>query len=171
MLKKIIIAVALIMPLSLTAQELKFGHLNKEALIKAMPEAQKAQKELEDFLLKKKTEGEKMEAQLKLDFDAYMKEAETLDEAIRQTREEKLQLQQENLRVFAQNAEKELALKQQELMLPIEKKIYDAINKVGEEQGLIYIFDDQMPLFINKAKSIDVLESVKSVVNAPAVKK
>lgn len=170
MLKKIIIAAAFILPLSLTAQEIKFGHLNKEALIKAMPEAQKAQKELEDFLLQKKTEGEKMEAQLKLDLDTYMKEAETLDEAIRKTREEKLQLQQENLRTFAQNAERELALKQQELMLPIEKKIYDALKTVGDEQGLIYIFDDQMPLYIS-AQSVDVLPLVQKVVNAPAVKK
>ncbi len=170
MLKKIIIAAALILPLSLVAQDIKFGHLNKEALIKAMPEAQKAQKDLEDFLLKKKTEGEKMEATLKTDFDAYMKEAESLDEDIRKTREEKLQLQQENLRVFAQNAEKELALKQQELMLPIEKKIYDAIKAVGDEQGLIYIFDDQMPLYIS-SQSVDVLPLVLKIVSAPTATK
>jgi len=155
------------LPLTVVAQELKFGHLNKRALVESMPEASRAQTELENLLLQKRTEGERMEAELQRAFETFMQEAETLDENVRNTREQRLRNQQENLRTFAQNAERELTLRQQELMLPIENKIERALEQVGKEQGLIYIFDDETLLF-KSAQSIDVLPFMQRIVNAPA---
>jgi outer membrane protein len=167
MLKKIIIIAALMLPVSLVAQEIKFGHLDKQKLVESMPEATKAQAELKKFLDQKQAEGAKMEQELQTAITTFQQEAESLDPAVRQTREEGLRLKQANLQSFATQAEQELMQKQQELMQPIEIKITTALKKVGEEQGLIYIFDSVMPLYTS-AQSIDVLPMVQKIVNAPA---
>ena len=167
MLKKIIIIAALILPISVVAQDIKFGHINKQALISSMPEAAKAQKELQTLLEQKQTEGDKMQKEFQVAVDAFNAEADKLDPNVRQTRQEGLQLKQERLRTFAQDAEKELTQKQQELMLPIENKINAAMQQVGREQGLMFIFDDEQPLYISP-QSIDVLPMVQKIVNASA---
>ena len=60
---------------------------------------------------------------------------------------------------------------QQELMTPIIKKAAEAIEKVGKEQGFIYIFDLSVGgVAFKSANSIDVLPLAKQVLGIPADK-
>ncbi|MFV0397737.1 MAG: OmpH family outer membrane protein, partial [Bacteroidales bacterium] len=50
----------------------------------------------------------------------------------------------------------------QELQAPIAEKMRKAIQEVGEENGLIYIYDASNPAFLYiSSKSIDVMSMVK----------
>ena len=60
-MKKIVIALMLLLPFGLLAQEVKFGHINKSAVLEMMPEADDAQRQLEDMNLKYRMQIKAME--------------------------------------------------------------------------------------------------------------
>ena len=162
MLKKIAIILLCILPLSGFAQDLKFGHIDRQELLKLMPEAAQATKTLEDLVLQYKTETSKLETELQTKYDEFQKTSATLDPAIKTLRENELNKMYENIQNFANVAQENLQKKQSELMLPIEDKINKTLKLVGEENNLMYIFDVQnQGLLYISPKSIDVLPLVK----------
>jgi outer membrane protein len=154
-----------VLPLSLFAQELKFGHINREALLKEMPEALEAQRKLESKILDYKTETSKLENELTKKVDEFKKVSATLDPAIRAAREAELNSMYENIQKFTATAQEELQKTQMELMMPIEDKINKAINAVGDENGFMYIFekfDNQVQTVLYYSpKSTDILPLVR----------
>jgi outer membrane protein len=176
MLKKTLIAVLFILPVSLFAQDLKFGHVDRQELLKSMPDATAAQKTLEDLVLKYKTETQKLETEFQTKYADFQQNSSTLDPAIRSLRENELNKMYENIQSFSTAAQESIQKKQSELMLPIDAKITKAIKLVGEEGGFVYIFDTQSSgLLYFSSKSIDVLPLVKkkldempSAIAAPA---
>ncbi|MDY0160507.1 MAG: OmpH family outer membrane protein, partial [Bacteroidales bacterium] len=61
---------------------------------------------------------------------------------------------------FQASAQSDLQLKEQELIEPIYDKIKNAINEVGEAEGLLYIFDESTLLY-HSNESVDVTDKVK----------
>ena len=59
------------------------------------------------------------------------------------------------------------------LLAPVFKKANDAIQKIGKEQGFIYIFDTSTGAvpFINAEQSVDVMPMAKKELGIPADKK
>ena len=63
--------------------------------------------------------------------------------------------------------------KQQEVLAPIQMKANEAVQKVGRNNGFIYIFDistGTLPYF-DETKSIDVADMLKKALNIPLDKK
>lgn len=166
MLKKIALSLLFVLPLSVFAQELKFGHIDRQELLKVMPEAIEAQKSLEDLVLKYKTETTKLESEFQTKYADFQQNASTLDPAIRTLREGELNKMYENIQSFTTAAQEGLQKKQMELMLPIEEKVNKALKTIGEEQGFMYIFDVQaQPILYYSSKSIDMLPILKKKLN------
>lgn len=162
MFKKIVIVLFLTLPFVALAQDVKFGHIDRQELLKVMPEAAEATKSLEDLVLKYKTETAKLETEFQTKYADFQQNAQTLDPAIRSTRENELNKMYENIQAFASLAQETLQKKQAELMLPIEDKINKTLKMVGEENNLMYIFDAQSQAILYfSTKSIDVLPLVK----------
>ena len=66
---------------------------------------------------------------------------DTVPETIKMRRYEELQAMDQRIQSFRQVVEQDLAKKQEELFIPIQQKLMDAINAVGSENGFTYIFD------------------------------
>ena len=165
-MKKLVIALLLAMPLGLFAQNLKIGYINKQEIITVMPEYATAMKQLEDTNLKYITEGKKLEEELQRKFQEYQAQADTLDAAIRQYKENELNQYQRNIQAFVQSAEETLKKKQQELMMPIINKINQAIKKVGDENGFTYIIDNAANIIPYVApRAENVLPLIKKALN------
>lgn len=162
-MKKLLIAVLCFISASAFAQDLKFGHLDTQALITIMPEYQTAQKELEDLGLKYKLEMQNLESEFQKKYAAFQQEAEKLDPAIAASRQSELEKMYENMQAFQQTAQESLQKKQMDVMLPIADKVKKTVAQVGDELKLIYVFDIQegTNLLYHSDQSIDVLPYVK----------
>ncbi|MCQ2336670.1 MAG: OmpH family outer membrane protein [Paludibacteraceae bacterium] len=169
-MKKLIVAVMLMVPALLMAQEnVKLGYINREELISSMPEYETALKQLEDMNLTYKQEGQKLQDELQKKFTEYQAAIakDSLDPTIRQYKESELQRLNQSIEEFTQNAQTNLQKKQQELMTPILDKANKAIKQVGDENGYTYIMESgagQILPYIG-AKAENVMPLVKKVLN------
>jgi outer membrane protein len=126
-----------------TAQS-KIGHINSEAIMQALPEAIDAQKSLDVQVAQWENELQKMQADWKKKFDDYDKKKLILtDQARAQTEKELRDLDQSiadfRTKKFGQNGE--LFQKQNEVMKPIQNKMFQVIETVAKEDGYDYVFD------------------------------
>jgi len=149
---------------AVNGQALKFGHINTDELIKAMPEydsamakLQKTQKELVNAL-------ELMQVELNNKIEQYNKESKNLTDLVRQTKEQELADMNKRIQDFQLQAQNRLQEEQANLTKPIFDKVDKAIKEVGKEGGFIYIFDVAKGelLYFDESKSINVLQQVKN---------
>ena len=165
-MKKIITSVFVLLFLisgtGLYAQNLKFGHINSQELLLAMPENDSAQAQLERFANQLQTQMEAMQNELNTKYQDYLNQQEQLTDLIRQTKEEEIQQLQERIQNFQNTAQQEMQKKQNELMTPIINKANEAIKAVARENGFIYIFDiSRGTILYFSDKSQDILPLVK----------
>jgi outer membrane protein len=146
------------------AQTLKFGHVNSDELVKAMPEFDSATAKLEKFRKELVNTIEQLSVELNNKNDAYTKDSKNLTEIVRQTKEQEIVDLNRRLQEFQQNAQEQFQNKQVELFQPITAKVDKAIKDVGKENGFIYIFDISKGdlLYFDEAKSTNVLALAKA---------
>lgn len=146
------------------AQSLKFGHINRNELIQAMPEFDSARANLEKLNKELSNQLELLQVEYNNKADAYLKESKNLTDLVRQTKEQELQDFQTRMQTFQQSASTQLQEKQTALFSPVTEKADKAIKDVGKENGFLYIFDlsgGQIAYF-DESKSVNVLQLVKT---------
>jgi outer membrane protein len=160
MLKKIVFFAFLLISTGAIAQEIKIAYLNSPEVITVMPEYI----QLQDTLQKTK---EAIEAELKIledeynkKYTAFMGESETLVESIRIRRLQEIQDIEQRAQTFNQQSQQSLQQLQQNLFIPIQQKVKEAIDAVGAENNFTYIVDATTLLYINP-QSIDATPLVK----------
>lgn len=119
----------------------KFGHIDSNQLLSIMPERQEAKKQLESLAKQLEDNLASMQSEFEKKYTDYVSKADSLSPLIRQTKESELSEMQQRVQAFQQNAQQELANKENELMQPIITKAKDAISQVADENGFTYVFD------------------------------
>ncbi|MCM1290554.1 MAG: OmpH family outer membrane protein [Prevotella sp.] len=149
MLKKILIAVAMALPMFASAQTVKLGLVDISEIVAAMPETKAAQTKIEEASKRYEAEYQKLgeEFQRKYEEFSNMKEDELPAIKDRKTRE--MSEFQQKVQQFEQQAQQSLAKMQQDEMQPIINKVRSAIEAVGKDGGysMIYMYDPQLVLF------------------------
>ncbi|MBO7291480.1 MAG: OmpH family outer membrane protein [Bacteroidaceae bacterium] len=141
MFKKLIIAILCCLPLTMVAQTLKFGTINTGEVLTAMPERAAAEQQLQDLTKRYEDEFVKLQEDFQKKYQEVQAMGDTVPETIKMRRYEELQAMDQRIQSFRQVVEQDLAKKQEELFIPIQQKLMDAINAVGSENGFTYIFD------------------------------
>jgi outer membrane protein len=146
------------------AQSFKFGHINSDDLIKAMPEYDSATVKLEKTRKELVNALDIMQVELKNKADAYNKEAKNLTDLVKQTKEQELQDMQTRIQEFQTNAQTQLQDQQVSVFQPIYNKADKAIKDVGKEGGFTYIFDVSkgQVLYFDETKSTNIIALVKT---------
>ena len=146
------------------AQNFKFGHINSDELIQAMPEFDSATVKLEKFRKELVNALELMSVELNNKNDAYNKESKNLTDLVKQTKEQELVDMNRRIQEFQTNAQTQLQNKQAELFQPIYAKVDKAIKDVGKENGFIYVFDVAKGalLYFDETKSTNIMALVKT---------
>ncbi len=158
----LILLIALFAGVSFSQQKLKFGHLNSNDLLEAMPERLSAQKTLQDFTKQLEDQLVTMQEELEKKYNEYLEKKDNMTELIRKNKEEELMSIQQRIQTFQTNAQQELQKKEQELIKPIIDKAKKAIEDVAKEQGYTYIFDTGSGAILYFPKeSDDILPLVK----------
>ena len=146
-----------------TASAQKFGHVNSQEIIQAMPEFTKARTDIEALTKQYEADLKSMQDELQKKSEAYEKEQATLPANIKQLRETELTEMYQKIQQSYQDNQQALAKEQSERMQAITTKVLDAIKSVGEAGGYVYIMDltGGIP-FISSTLSTDVTAQVKA---------
>jgi len=145
-MKKILaLAVFLLVLCAIQASaQIKIGYFNSEAIMKQLPDAQDAQKQLDQFVADWQQELNKMQDEWKKKFDDYDKRKLIMTEQRRADSERELRDMDQKIvdfrtQKFGQNGE--LFNKQNELMKPVQDRVFKAVQDVAREDGYDYVFD------------------------------
>lgn len=157
-MKKIIIAILLIAPLTLSAQ--KFGHVNTQELFAQMPEVAQIRLKMDTIQGQYEAQLASMNEEIQKKAQDYQAQAATMADAVKQIREQELQEMQQRIQLFYQTAEQDIQKKQQELLTPVHERMAKAIKAVGEREGYTYIFDSAAMVHIG-ADANDAMPAVK----------
>ncbi|MBN2743533.1 periplasmic chaperone for outer membrane proteins Skp [Breznakibacter xylanolyticus] len=148
---------------ALSAQDLKFGHIDVQGLITQLPDKIAADQALQKQATDLQNNLKVMTEDLEKKYTEYLEQRETMDELIRATKEKEIQDYDQRIKNFNMLAQQNLQKKEQELLQPIIEKVQKAIDAVGAENGLIYIFDVSSRVVIyHSDKSIDCAPLVKA---------
>ena len=160
-MKKLLIMLLMAAPMAVMAQ--KFGHVNANEVMQAMPEFTKAQNELKALGEQYDADLKGMQEEIQKKAEALEKEQATLPANIKQRRETELQEMYQKYQQSAQDNQQALYKAQQEKMQAITAKLVDAIKQVGQAGGYVYIMnvDGQIP-YISTTLSTDVTKDVKA---------
>lgn len=157
-MKKLIVILALAMPMLVSAQ--KLGYVNTNELFAQMPEVAKIKLQMDTIQSQYENQLTMMQEEFQKKAEDYQKQAASMTDAIRQIREQELQEMQQRIQLFYQTAEQDITKKQQELLAPVHERMAKAINAVGEKEGYTYIFDSAAMVYIAPTAE-DVMPSVK----------
>lgn len=124
--------------------QVKIGHVSSEAVMKQLPDAQDAQKQLDALVVEWQSELNKMQQEWQRKYDEYDKRKLILTEQRRADIEKELRELDQRLmeyrnKKFGQNGE--MFNKQSELMKPVQDRVFKAIQDVALEEGYDYVFD------------------------------
>ena len=162
-MKKLIICAICALCGFTTANAQKFGHVNSQEVIQAMPEFTKARTEIETLTKQYEADLKSMQEELQKKSEAYEKEQATLPANIKQRREQELQEMYQKIQQSYQDNQQALAKEQQEKMQAITAKVLDAIKSVGQTGGYVYIMDISGGIpYISTTLSTDVTTQVKT---------
>ncbi len=154
---------AILITISASAQELKFGHISVADVVLLMPEYKNIGTVMEQESKKLEGQLKAMQEELKKIELEYEEKYETYTPELRAAKETEYGTMQQRVQEFYSNAQQSLQQKQQELQMPVLEKLRSAIEKVGSENGFLYIFevDSGLTLF-HSQKSVDVTSLVKT---------
>ena len=164
-MKKIFIAILLMVPVCISAQQ-KFAHFNSAEIIPNMKEYTTAMDEIQAMAKQYEDDMKLMQDELQKKNDEYQKEQATLLDNVRQRREQELQDLYQRLQQSYQDNQTALQKAQQEKMATIQEKVLAAVKKVGEAGGYVYIVDTSAGVipYISTQLSTDVSDQIKKEV-------
>jgi len=151
---------------SAMAQSMKFGHVNSDELVQALPEFDSATVKLDAFRNELINALELMTVELNNKNDAYSKESKNLSDVVKQAKENELVDMNRRIQEFQATAQEQLQGKQAELFQPIMAKVDKAIKDVAKENGFIYVFDISQGrsalLYFDETKSTNLMPLAKA---------
>ena len=169
---KLTLAVALVMgSTSLFAQ--KFGRINTQEIIMAMPETKTMQENMETYAKELQDNIETMNVEFNTKLQDFQKNYNTFSDAIKEMKEKELQDMQNRTREFQERAQQDYQKKQNELLGPIIEKAKAAIDKVSAAIAYTVVFDTSTGslAYFDEATLTDIAPQVKKelgITDAPA---
>ncbi len=138
-----IFAIGLVASVSLS-QPIKIGYVNSAKILQEYPEAQEAQKKLDNMGKAWQAELEKMSKELQKQYEDYQKQQGLMTEQKKLARQQELlELEQKFNQYRSQKfgSDGELAEETEKLLQPIKDKVMKVIQQVAKDEKLTFIFD------------------------------
>ncbi|OZV67250.1 OmpH family outer membrane protein [Winogradskyella aurantia] len=159
-LKSLLFATALFIgATSFTSAQSKIAHIDKQELIKAMPEYTSAQAEIEKLGKTYETTIQTSIKELENKLKQYDAEASSQTQEENQKRMQEVEGMKQSLGQYQQQAQKDLQEKEFNLLKPIVEKADNAIQAVAKQQGFQYVLDSAMLIM---AEGKDLMIDVKA---------
>ena len=152
--------------LTLTIQAQKFAYVDTDYILNKIPDFKQAQDKLDGLSADWQKEIENKYADVEQMYRAYQQEQVLLTDDMKEKREDaiiKKETDAKNLQKKYFGPDGDLYLKRQELIKPIQDKIYDAIQQLAADNKYAIVFDSSSDLIMlyknnNYDKSDKVLD-------------
>ncbi|MGB2869362.1 MAG: OmpH family outer membrane protein [Bacteroidota bacterium] len=151
--------------------QMKVGHFSSEAIMRQLPDAQDAQKQLDQLVADWQSELNRMQDDWKKKFEEYDKRKLIMTEQRRADTERELRELEQKVadfrnQKFGQSGE--LFNKQNELMKPVQDRVFKAVQDVAKEESYDYVFDKSgeiLLMYANEKYDLTpkILEKLKSL--------
>ena len=167
-MKKFIIAVCSLLFVSFFASAQKYAIIDTRYILDKMPEYKEAQKKLDDIAQGWQKEIDDLQAELDKMYRDFEAEQVMLSEELKKKREDQLFVKEKNLRDLQRKRfgfEGDLFKKRQELVKPVQDKVYNAVQKLAVQRSYDFILDKSEGITVIFAdpkldKSEDVLREL-----------
>lgn len=146
----------------ITANAQKFGHVNMQEVMQAMPEYAQAQADLKKLEEQYTTDLKQMQEEIQRKAEAFDKEQASLPDNIKQRRQQELQESYQKYQESLQDNQMALQKAEQEKLAEVQQKMLDAIKTIGQEGGYLYIMTTSSLPYISTTLSTDVTAQVKA---------
>src|SRR5258706_3166772 len=122
----------------------KIGWINSAAIMDKLPEAQDAQRQIDNTVGQWQSELTKMQSEWQQKYEEYDKKKLILTDQLRAQTEKDLQDLDKKIadyrnKKFGQNGQ--LFVKQNELMKPVQNKIFKVLQDLAKDEDYDYVFD------------------------------
>jgi outer membrane protein len=170
-MKKVILTAVLIFAVSAASFAQKYAFVDTDYILRNIPEYTDAQDILDELASEWQKEIEDMFAEVDIMYKEYQAEAVLLPEDMKRQKEnEIIQLEKEAkaLQKKRFGVDGDLQKKRQELVQPIQEKVFNAIEEIANTRNYAFVFDKASGASILYAQtkfdiSDDVLDEIGSV--------
>ncbi|WP_036930769.1 OmpH family outer membrane protein [Prevotella sp. 10(H)] len=160
MLKKLILLLIVIVPMSIFAQD-KIAYINANEIFSKMPELKDVETKLAAKSETIKKNAAAIEAEYTKKVEEFQKDTTNLTESVIVDRQTQLDGLRDRYQNFIQTSQTEYEKEQQTLLTPLQQKMRQAIKDVGDENNYVYILDAATLLHIG-SNAIDASKMVKT---------
>lgn len=143
-MKKLLLSAVLALMLAFCAQAQKYAYVNTEYILQNIPEFVKAQEEIDQLSIEWQTEIENLFAEIDALYKQFQNDAPLLTQDMKNRRENEIITKEKaakDLQKKRFGVDGDLFKRRQELILPIQDKIYTAIEKRAKQKQYTFVFD------------------------------
>ena len=170
-MRNYIVILFVLISTSLFAQnDLKIGYVDSQIILTQLPEAIKAQSDLDALTKKWSDQLDSMTLSYQQLLADYQKQAGTMNDEQKLSKQQELIAMEQQILGFRNQKfgqpNGEIYLKQEEIFEPVKRKIYAGIEQVAKGEGMQFVFDksgDIVLLYADSAFDITfkVLDNLK----------
>jgi outer membrane protein len=144
MIKKVASTIFFALAIAALATAQRIAHVDVTAVLESLPEYQKAQEQLDKVATQWRQEIALEQDKVKGMYSKYQAEQVLLSEEMKKQREDEILNKEKEVREMQRQKfgpEGALFKKREELIKPIQDKVYNAIQAFAESKGYEYVFD------------------------------
>lgn len=161
MMKKLLLVVALVAPMSVFAQ--KLAVVDTKAVFEVMPEKVLAEEELNALSARYAEEHVKLEKEFNQKYTEFQALDSATPKSIKARRIQEIQENQRKISSYQQMVQQDLAAKRAELIVPIKERIQSIIDSVSVEGGYSIVLDiSKTPVAFKSSEIVDLTPVVKT---------
>ncbi|MFN4233602.1 MAG: OmpH family outer membrane protein [Bacteroidia bacterium] len=142
--KKFLMILMVVLSITSIAKAQKYAYIDSEYILSKIPEHQAAQQQLDNLSVQWQKEIEAKYAEIDKLYKAYQAEQILLTEELKRKRENEIinkEKEAKELQKQRFGVDGELFKKRQELIKPIQDKIYTAVKDIAVKENLAVVFD------------------------------
>lgn len=143
-MKKIWIAALLLLGGTAVAFGQKYAYVDTRYILSNVPEFEAAQQQIDDFAISWQKEIEDKFAEIDALYKRYQNEAPLLTQDMKNRRENEIVQKEKEAKELQKKRfgnDGDLFKKREELIRPIQDKIYNAIEKKAKQRSYVFVFD------------------------------
>lgn len=143
-MKKLFITLSIVITSVIANAQTKFCFVDSEYILKHIPEYKSAQTQLDDLAAEWQKEVDNKYAEIEKMYKSYQAEQVLLSDEMRTKREQEIVDKEKAVKEFQKlkfGYQGDLYKRREELVKPIQDKVFDAVNKYADQYSYGVIFD------------------------------
>jgi outer membrane protein len=145
----------------------KIGYISSQEVVSIMPQTRKADSSLQDLRSALVQNATDKQTAFYAAIDKFNKDSTGMSDAVKNVKRADLTKMGQELSGEEERIQQELQKRQQELITPINKKAYEAIQAVAKENNFTYVFEKEALLVAPPAEDILPLVAKKLGITLP----